>query len=184
MNTTRGNYRAPETSVSGYIAPGFEIVHRAFAANFTRRSEVGAAFAAYLNGDLIVDLWGGIADRVTGRPWAEDTLQIIFSGGKGLVAAAVLMLVDRGQVHLEEPLATYWPEFRQAGKKAITVSDVVSHQAGLPAIDAKLSTDAILQPDTIAALLAQQAPMWQGQPGQSALWRRTLSAPRNPQGGI
>lgn len=103
-------------SVSGFVAPGFEIVQDAFAANFTRRGEVSAAFAAHVDGALVVDLWGGLADQASQAPWAKDTLSVIFSGTKGVVATAILMLVDRGQISLEEPVTTYWPQFAAADR--------------------------------------------------------------------
>lgn len=150
-------------SVSGFVAPGFEIVQDAFAANFTRRGEVGAAFAAHLDGELVVDLWGGVADQATQAPWSEDTLSIIFSGTKGVVAVAMLMLVDRGVLSLEEPVATYWPEFAAAGKERITVGDMLSHQAGLPYVEAQLTPESLLEPQALAELLAKQAPAWPGE---------------------
>jgi len=149
--------------VRGYAAPGFEPVLDAFAANLDRRGEVGAAFAAYVDGELVVDLWGGVADTETGAPWERDTLQLIFSGTKGVVATALLILADRGQLDFEEPVATYWPEFAQSGKASITVGDVLSHQSGLPALDADVSAEAILDGEAMAELLARQPPQWSGE---------------------
>jgi CubicO group peptidase (beta-lactamase class C family) len=150
-------------AVSGFVAPGFEIVRDAFAANFAVRGEVGAAFAAYLDGEPVVDLWGGVADQSTQAPWREDTLCIVYSGTKGVVATAMLMLVDRGKISLEEPVATYWPEFGAAGKQRVTVGDVMSHQAGLPYAEAELAPESLLDPQAIAELLADQAPAWPGE---------------------
>jgi CubicO group peptidase (beta-lactamase class C family) len=138
---------------SGFVAPGFEVV----------RGEVGAGFAAYLDGELVVDLWGGLADADAGVPWSQDTLTVIFSGTKGVTAVAMLMLVDRGQLSLEEPVATYWPEFAAAGKEHVTVGDVLSHQAGLPYVELPLSFESLLDPDALAELLAKQAPAWPGE---------------------
>jgi CubicO group peptidase (beta-lactamase class C family) len=147
-------------AVSGFVAPGFEIVQDAFAANFARRDEVGAAFAAHVDGKLVVDLWGGLADQANQAPWEKDTLSIIFSGTKGVVAIAAMVLVDRGEISLEEPVATYWPEFAASGKEWVTVGDVLSHQAGLPYIEADLTTESLLDPEGLAALLAAQPPAW------------------------
>jgi CubicO group peptidase (beta-lactamase class C family) len=149
--------------VSGFVAPGFEIVKEAFAANFTRRGEVGAAFAAQLDGELVVDLWGGVADQSSQAPWEKDTIGVIFSGTKGIVATAMLMLIDRGALSLDEPVATYWPEFAAAGKEQVTVGDVVSHQAGLPYLEAEIDWEAQLQPQALAQLLADQRPAWPGE---------------------
>lgn len=159
-------------AVSGFAAPGFEIVKDAFTANFASRGEVGAAFAAYLDGKPVVDLWGGVADQSTQKPWSEDTLSIIFSGTKGVVALAVLMLVDRGKISLEEPVATYWPQFAAAGKERITVGEMMSHQAGLPYVEAQLAPESLLDPQGLAELLAKQAPAW---PGESRVTYHALT---------
>lgn len=147
-------------AVSGFVAPGFDIVQEAFATNFRSRGEVGAAFAAHVDGELVVDLWGGVADQESQAPWAKDTLSIIFSGTKGVVATAMLMLLDRGELSLEEPVATYWPQFAAAGKESVTVGDVLSHQAGLPYVQTDLTIDWLLDPEGLAALLAQQPRAW------------------------
>jgi len=144
--------------VGGHVEPGFEPVAEAFAANFAQRGEVGAAFAATLDGRPVVDLWGGLADRPAGRPWREDTMQVIFSGTKGLTALCVAMLLDRGKLRLEDPVCVHWPEFAAAGKDAITVAEVVSHRARLPGVRTPLSDADPLDPRQMAALLAAQAP--------------------------
>jgi CubicO group peptidase (beta-lactamase class C family) len=141
----------------GFVAPGFEGVRAEFERNFSERGEVGAAFAATVDGDPVVDLWGGLADSATASPWSADTVQVIFSGTKGLVALCLLMLVDRGQLDLEAPVARYWPEFARQGKEAITVAEVASHRARLPAVRQEITADDYLDPDNLAALLADQA---------------------------
>jgi CubicO group peptidase (beta-lactamase class C family) len=138
--------------VSGHVAPGFEAVHEAFAGIL----DLGAAFAVTVGGETVVDLWGGVADDRTGRPWQADTLQVIFSGTKGLVALCLLMLADRGQVDLEAPVARYWPEFGAQGKGGIRVLDVASHQAALPALQAPVEEDEILDDRRMAAVIAAQ----------------------------
>src|SRR6185436_11372317 len=120
--------------VAGTVAPGFEAVADAFAAGFDERGELGAAFAAYRNGRLVVDLWGGLADRATGTPWRRDTLSVLFSGSKGLLGVCMLVLLDRGLLDLDDPVARHWPEFSCAGKDGIRLRDVVSHVAGLPGV--------------------------------------------------
>lgn len=146
------------TYVDGFTAPGFEAVAEAFRRNFAERGEVGAAFAAYRDGELVVDLWGGTADPETGRGWESDTVQLLFSGTKGLTAACVLLLAERGLIELDAPLARYWPEFAAAGKAAITVADVMSHQARLPGVQEDFSDADMLDQATMAGLLAAQAP--------------------------
>ena len=121
------------TSVQGTVAPGYEPVREAFERNFSELGDVGAAFAAVVDGRPVVDLWGGVADPARAPPWREDTLQLVFSGTKGFVAACVLMLIERGQLALDQPVARYWPEFAAAGKGDVLVGHVVSHAPGLPA---------------------------------------------------
>ena len=145
-------------AVGGYVAPGFEGVRAAFAENLRERGELGAAFAVTHEGVLVVDLWGGVADPETGRPWRQDTLQLIFSGTKGLVALCLAMLVDRGRLELDAPVARYWPEFAAAGKQDLRVLDVASHQAALPGIATPLAPDDVLDDRRMAALLAAQPP--------------------------
>jgi CubicO group peptidase (beta-lactamase class C family) len=142
----------------GFTAPGYARVAEAFARNLTDHGEVGAAFAAYRDGEPVVDLWGGLADRAGRRPWQEDTLQLVFSGAKGLVAACVLLLVERGLLDLDAPAAAYWPEFAAAGKDRVTVAEIMSHQARLPGVQAPFSTAQLLDAPFMAGLLAAQQP--------------------------
>jgi CubicO group peptidase (beta-lactamase class C family) len=146
------------TDAALHVAPGFEPVRDAFMENFDKNDELGAAFAATLDGQPVVDLWGGIADAETGRSWQQDTIQVIFSGTKGLTATCILMLVDRGQIELEAPVATYWPEFAAAGKDSITVAEVMSHRARLPGVRVPLTEADLLDPRAMASRLAEQAP--------------------------
>ena len=138
------------------VAPGFEPVAEEFRRNFAEREELGAAFAVVQDGRTVLDLWGGVADSTVNRPWERDTLQLIFSGTKGLVAICLLMLIDRGQLDLDAPVAEYWPEFAAAGKERVTVRQVVSHSAGLPGIVEKLTIDDLPDDRRMAALLAAQ----------------------------
>src|SRR5260221_10972785 len=108
--------RPPQANIHGSVARGLERVAEEVERNFVERGELGAAFAVVRDSAVIVDLWGGVADRATGRPWSEDTAQIIFSGTKGLVATCMLLLLERGQIELDAPVARYWPEFAAAGK--------------------------------------------------------------------
>jgi len=147
---------ATPPEVHGYLAPGFERVGDEFQRNFAERDEIGASFAAYLDGELVVDLWGGIANRATGRDFDRDTLQVIFSGSKGLVAVCLLLLIERGQLDLDNPVATYWPEFAANGKEKITVRQLVSHTAGLPGFVVPLDVADLTDFDRLAAALAAQ----------------------------
>jgi CubicO group peptidase (beta-lactamase class C family) len=144
-----------EVLVDGHVADGFEAVREAFADNLRHRGDLGAAFAMTCDGEAVVDLWGGAADG-GGRPWRPDTLQVIFSGTKGLVALCLLILVDRGALDMQAPVSRYWPEFGANGKRGIRVLDVASHRARLPGIRAALEPDEILDGRRMAALLAAQ----------------------------
>ena len=107
--------------VQGEAARGFEAVRDAFSANFERHGEVGAAFSLYLEGRKVVDVWGGVADEDAGRPWAEDTLQLVFSTTKGATAACAHLLAQRGELDLDAPVSQYWPEFKAEGKEQLPV---------------------------------------------------------------
>jgi CubicO group peptidase (beta-lactamase class C family) len=140
----------------GFVAAGFEPVAREFERNFSDRGEVGAAFAAVRDDCLIADLWGGWADRQAQRAWSQDTLQLIFSGTKGLVAACLLMLIDRGQLDLDAAVCRYWPQFAAAGKSRVLVRDVVTHTACLPGLAIPVTSSEILDGRRMAELLAAQ----------------------------
>lgn len=143
--------------IRGLAEAGFGAIVDAFVANFVDRRDMGAACAVYLNGRQVVDLWGGVADARTGRPWDHGTAAVIFSCSKGLLAMCAYVLVQVGQLDLDLPIAEYWPEFGRAGKEAVTVRQAMSHRAGLPALDVDLAREDVLtwQP-VIRAIEAQQ----------------------------
>jgi CubicO group peptidase (beta-lactamase class C family) len=146
--------------IDGWVAPGFERVRDAFAENFEYHADVGAACCVYQHGEPIVDLWSGFADLTTGRPWEENTAQIVFSATKGITAACVHLLVERRQLDLDEPVAAVWPEFAAQGKAGIPLRWVLSHQAGLAAVDGDLTLAEVLAWDPVVAAIAAQAPNW------------------------
>ena len=148
------------TTVQGTVEPGFEPVRDAFERNFAEHGEQGAACAAYVRGTKVVDLWGGVADHTTRRPWTQDTISLIWSATKGPAAMCVHLLAQRGEIDLDRPVAHYWPEFAQNGKSDITVRMVLSHRAGLPVIDAPLSVDEMIAVTPAIAALERQAPSW------------------------
>ncbi|MBN9579207.1 MAG: beta-lactamase family protein, partial [Alphaproteobacteria bacterium] len=139
----------------------FQPVRDAFAGNFAERGEPGAAFALSLNGRVVVDLWGGWADRAQTRPWARDTIVNFFSVSKALSAIVAMRLVEQGALHLDAPVRALWPEFAQAGKEMVTLRHMLSHQAGLPALREVLPDGAMLDWNRMTAALAAQAPWWQ-----------------------
>lgn len=151
--------------VEGLIEPGFEVVRDAFVRSFTERGDVGAALCVYRWGRPVVDLAGGVIDPDTAMPYRRDTLQPVFSATKGVVAVAANMLVDRGRLDLDAPVANYWPEFARNGKGGIPVRWLLTHQAGLAVIDRPLTLDELLSWDPVVDGLAEQAPNWSREPG-------------------
>ncbi len=148
-------------AIDGMVKPGFEKVRAVFDQNFSDRGEVGAACAAVVDDELVVDLWGGSADPKTGRPWGRDTVVNVFSTTKGMASMAVLHAASRGLFHVDDRVADHWPEFAAKGKAHVTIRQLLAHQAGLCAIDRKLDAAALADPDRIAAALADQAPAWE-----------------------
>ncbi len=146
-------------TVSGTSDPRFAAVREAFATNFRANGEVGAALAGYWQGRKVVDLWGGLADAATGRPWQADTMVCMMSVAKGICAIAMAMLYDQGLVDFDAPVARYWPAFAQGGKQAVTVCQALSHVAGVPLADA-IEEGGIYDFDTMAAAIAAQVPLW------------------------
>lgn len=151
-------------TVQGDVARGFEPVRDAFAANFERTgdyAEVGAALCVYRRGEMVVDLWGGHADAARSKPWAADTLVNVWSTTKTATAVAIARCVDSGLIAYDQPVSDVWPEFAQAGKGAITVAQVMSHQAGLPGFVEPTTLDDLYDWDLVTGRLAAQAPVFE-----------------------
>ncbi|MEV4335364.1 serine hydrolase domain-containing protein [Streptomyces sp. NPDC049597] len=157
--------RTPEQGIHGVTADGYEAVRDAFTANFTQRGERGAAVAVFHDGRLVVDLWGGTADADApeggGRPWTRDTVQNLRSATKGVAATVVLLLADRGLIDVDAPLCEYWPEFAAGGKERITTRQLLSHQAGLAALENPLTWAQAQDRITGPAAVAAQRPLWE-----------------------
>jgi len=147
-------------SIEGDVAPGFERVREAFSGNFESGGDVGAALCVYQHGRQVADLWGGVADPASGRPWTRDTLQLVYSATKAATATCAHLLAQRGELDLDQPVARYWPEFAAAGKADIPVRWLLSHRAGLPVIDHPIPLADLLAWDPMAARLAAQRPVW------------------------
>ncbi|MGQ3383221.1 serine hydrolase domain-containing protein [Glutamicibacter sp. TV12E] len=140
----------------GYVAPGYESVREQFDVNLAS-VEIGAAFAVYHHGQPVVDLWGGIADAATERPWNRNTSTVIFSGSKGILSSVLLWLCDQRILDLDKPVCHYWPEFSSLGKSHVTVSDFATYAAGVPAIRQQvLGQNDINDPRAMAKLIAQE----------------------------
>ena len=149
------------SSVEGTVARGFEGVRDAFAANFAHRGELGGACCAFVHGEPVVDLWGGIRDHETGAPWERDTMVIVYSATKGLAAMTMALAHARGWLDYDAPVASYWPAFAQNGKGRITVRQLLAHQAGLYVLDVPLTRDLVADLDRLAEVLARQTPRWE-----------------------
>ena len=147
--------------IEGTCDPKFSRVKDAFAENFEKRSEVGAAAAVVLDGKSVVDIWGGHADKAATRPWTRDTLVNVYSTTKGVTAICAHRLVDKGLLDIDAPVAKYWPEFAQAGKDKLPVRFLLSHRAGLPAVRKILDGDALFNWTTMTTALAEQEPWWE-----------------------
>jgi CubicO group peptidase (beta-lactamase class C family) len=150
--------------VEGYVKTGFEAVRDAFEQNFVQRGELGGACCAYRNGEKVVDLWGGVRNKVTSEPWEEDTMVVVHSATKGLAAMTLAIAHSRGWLDYDQRVAAYWPEFAQHGKDRITVRQLLSHQAGLFAFDEPVDRSVVADPDRLAAVMARQRPAWE--PGE------------------
>lgn len=147
------------TEIRGTVAAGFEGVRAAFEANFAEHGEVGAGVTVYVHGEPVVELTGG--QRTDGTPYDDRTLQLVFSSTKGATAACAHLLAQRGALDLHAPVADYWPEFAVKGKEHIPVAWLLCHKAGLIDTEARLTYDDLLNWDTVAAALADTAPLWE-----------------------
>jgi CubicO group peptidase (beta-lactamase class C family) len=147
--------------IGGHVEAGYEGVRDAFARNFEEHGDIGAGYALYVDGHQVVDLWGGVADEETGRPYDESTLQLVFSTTKGATAACAHLLAQRGELDIDAPVARYWPEFAQAGKERIPVRWLLCHKVGLPAFDAPVVPGDGFRWTPVIDALAAQAPYWE-----------------------
>jgi CubicO group peptidase (beta-lactamase class C family) len=147
--------------IAGSVAPGFEHVRDVFERNLESGRELGAAVAAYVEGEKVVDLWGGVRDARSGARWDEDTLVLLYSTSKGLAAMTLALLHSRDLLDYDERVSAYWPEFAQAGKERVTVRQLLAHEAGLPVIDVRLTPKLIADHDGLAEAIAAQRPLWE-----------------------
>jgi CubicO group peptidase (beta-lactamase class C family) len=147
--------------VQGFTHDRFAAVRTVFEGNFVSGADVGASFCATLNGETVVDLWGGFADEARTRPWAKDTIINVYSTTKTMTALTALLLADRGELDFDAPVARYWPEFAANGKERVKVSHLMSHSSGLSGWKEKVSKDDLYDWEKVTALLAAQAPYWE-----------------------
>lgn len=145
----------------GSVASGFEEVRAEFDRNFVERGEIGAAVAAYWRGEKVVDLWGGRRAPDGDAPWNEETMVVVNSTTKGLAAMTIAVASSRGWIDYEAPVADYWPEFAENGKAAVTVRQLLSHEAGLVWIDEPLQVEDLHDLEKVSRALARQKPAWE-----------------------
>ena len=154
--------------IDGFTDPRFAPLRAAFASCFADGLEHGGAVAVVIDGKLVADLWGGHADKARSKPWTRDTLANVWSASKGVVALAVAMLVERGALRYDDPVAKVWPEFAAKGKERITLDLVLSHQAGLNGLDAEMDEAGLYAWHPYANALAAMAPLWE--PGSRCVY--------------
>lgn len=150
----------PVAEIFGVCPPEFAPVRDAFTANFAEGRELGARFSLAVEGEVVVDLWAGWADRQRTRPFDARTLTPVFSTTKAIASLLIARLVDQGRLAYDQPVSAVWPEFAQAGKAAITVEQVMSHQEGLSGFPDEIDPALWFDWDAICAKLAAMAPMW------------------------
>ena len=148
-------------AVHGHADAQFDNVADALADELSTGAEVGAAIAIDIDGELVVDIWGGHADAAKTVPWAEDTIINVWSSTKTVTCLAALMLADRGVLDLDAPVATYWPEFAANGKQDVKVRHLLSHTSGVAGWQEPMTTDDLFDWEKATSLLAAQAPWWE-----------------------
>ncbi|MHA1915368.1 MAG: serine hydrolase domain-containing protein [Promethearchaeota archaeon] len=147
--------------INGFCNEQFASVKDAFAKNFDEGLDVGASFAATVNGKFVIDIWGGHRDAAQTEPWEEDTIVTVYSTTKIMTAICTLMCVDRGLLDLDAPVATYWPEFAQGGKEKIPVRYLLSHTSGLSGWEKPIQAETLYNWEKSVSLLAAQEPWWE-----------------------
>ena len=148
------------TKIHGTVDPRFEKVKEAMASNFADGLDHGAAVALMLDGELVVDLWAGYADKAKNKPWQRDTIVNVWSSTKGVVAAAVAMLSDQGKLHYDKPIASVWPEFAAGGKEQITLNQTMSHISGVNGLNVKVTEEDLIAWTPYVDALAAMTPNW------------------------
>lgn len=165
----RASGEAPDTStlyalsdgrhISGFVDTGYGSVMDAFVANFLDRHDLGSGCTVYDGGQIVVDLWGGLADRRTLRAWERDTAAVMFSCTKGVLAICAYRLVEAGLLDLDAPISSYWPSFGEQGKTHLTLRHAMSHRAGLPSLDVDLTKDEVIAWDPVIRAIEAQPPI-------------------------
>lgn len=164
------------TDVHGKCDEKFASVREIFEANLTSGADIGASFCATVEGETVIDIWGGHKDKEKTAAWEEDTIVNVYSSTKTMASLVMLMLADRGDIDFYEKVSKYWPEFAQNGKESVEVRHIMSHSAGLSGLDEVVTEAQLYDRDYIASLLAAQTPWWEpgSQSGYHALTQGQL----------
>ena len=147
--------------IDGFVQDRFAGARTAFEGNLASGADIGASYCATLQGETVVDIWGGFADEARTRPWVKDTIVNVYSTTKTMTALCALLLADRGELDFNAPVARYWPEFAANGKEGVTVAHLMSHSAGLPGWKEKVDKTVLYDWEKATSLLAAQAPFWE-----------------------
>ena len=153
-------HHTPNGSVHGTYEARFAAVAQAFIDNFEQHGEVGAAVNLHIAGQPVVDLWGGTRDTRSGAPWERDTLCVVYSTTKGMVALAAHTLISAGALDVDAPVHDYWPEFAANGKQDATVKMMLDHSVGVPCLREPLPDGSCCDWDYVVGRLEQEAPFW------------------------
>jgi len=146
---------------SGFAQDRYAPVRATFEGNLASGADVGASFCATIEGETVVDLWGGYADEANTRPWVKDTIINVYSTTKTMCALTALLVADRGELDFDAPVAKYWPEFAANGKADVKVSHLMSHSSGLSGWKAPMTLADMYDWEKATAMLAAQAPYWE-----------------------
>ncbi len=150
-----------DIQLGGFVHDRFAPVRETFAANLRSGADIGASFTATVDGETVVDIWGGWADPERTRPWGRDTLVNVYSTTKTMTALTALLVADRGDLDFDAPVARYWPEFAQNGKAGVKVSHLMSHSSGLSGWKQPIAKEDLYDWEKVTSLLAAQVPYWQ-----------------------
>ena len=147
--------------INGSCDKRFEAVRQALAECLDSGEELGASIVLDLDGDVVIDMWGGHRDEARTQPWVSDTITNVWSTTKTVTSLAALMLVDRGRLDVDAPVATYWPEFAAAGKEGVLVRHLLAHTSGVSGLDQPAAVDDLYDWDKSTSRFAAQAPWWE-----------------------
>jgi CubicO group peptidase (beta-lactamase class C family) len=146
--------------INGHVEDGFGGLADAFGENLSRGVDLGASLCVYAGGKCVLDVWGGVSDPATNRPWQADTVATVLSATKGAAAIVMNRLIEQGLLELDAPVARYWPEFAQNGKEGVTLRMVLSHGSGVPAVTQPILLDDLVSRTPLLAALVEQRPFW------------------------